>query len=103
MKIYKIAGKLIPLYRGENAYNKGGNYYSIDKEWARQFTQSGQYSEIKTINFPYDAIYIQDPLPHATDETEFDNALNYARKHGYRAFMLDEGVGEANSVFIFGK
>ena len=48
MNWYKKASKEITLYRGEHSTNKNGHYYSLDKEFARQFTQSGQDKEIIT-------------------------------------------------------
>src|ERR1700722_9626996 len=35
------------LHRGESSNNKGGNFWTHDKEFARNFTQSGQDHEIK--------------------------------------------------------
>lgn len=100
MKIYRIAG-LIKLYRGINISNKKYNsYYSTDKEWARQFTQSGRDSEIVTINFNSDDIYVKEPLPHATSDIEFDEAMEEAKEKGLKAFMLDEGIGEPRSVYV---
>lgn len=99
MKIYRIA-KLITLYRGNNAYNKGGRYYTTDKEWARQFTQSGRDSEIVSIHYNPDNIYAKIPMPHATSEKEFDEAMKEAIEKGFKAFMLDEGMGQPHSVYI---
>lgn len=105
MKIYKISSilktaKVIKLYRGESSYNKGGKFYTTDREWARQFTQSGLESEIKTIKFPDEYIYKSNPLPEATNEEQFDNAMEEARKNGFRAMWVNEGIGEPNSVYF---
>jgi len=37
MNWYKLA-QLIPIYRGEYSGNKNGNFYSFNKEFAKQFT-----------------------------------------------------------------
>ncbi len=104
MKIFRIAQGFITLYRGENTTNRGGSnigkYYSTDKEWAKQFTQTGQVNEVKSIQIPKSSIYIKDPLPLATEEQEFDECWAYAKQNGYKAFMVNEGVGEPNSVFV---
>ena len=78
MKIYKIS-KLITIYRGEHSGNKNGYYYSIDKEFARQFTQSGLDKEILVrkidTNSIYDSRTENKPLPSANNEKEFDEAI----------------------------
>ena len=99
ISMYKIAS-LIKLYRGNNAYNKGGRYYSLSKEWARQFTQSGRDSEIVMIHYNSDKIYVKNPLPQAVSEKEFDEAMEEAKEKGFKAFMLDEGINEPHSVYI---
>lgn len=43
----------ILIYRGESVHNKaggplGGKFFSTDREWARQFTQTGRDSEVIT-------------------------------------------------------
>lgn len=91
---------MITLYQGQNVHNNGSKYYTPEKEWARQFTQSGQDKEIKTITFPEDAIYKKNPLPFATSDKDFDTVLSEAKVKGFRAFWLDEGVGEPNSVYL---
>lgn len=98
-KMYKIA-KSIKLYRGESVYNKDGHYYTTDREWARQFTQSGLDREIKMISVPEDIIYRKDPLPSAVNESEFDIALAEAKENGFKAFWVNEGDGEPNSVYF---
>ena len=98
MKIFKIADNTITLYRGVNVSNKNGHYYSVDKEFARQFTQSGRDFEIITIKMNLSDIYIRDPLPLATDEDSFDQGMKEAKEKGFKAFMLDEGNGLPDSV-----
>lgn len=97
MKIYKMASK-ITLYRGENAYNKGGHFWTTDKEWARQFTHSGMDFEIKKRTYSTDWIYTPDPLPYGGDD--FSEAIEEAINKGYGAIWLSEGSGQPNSVFI---
>lgn len=99
MKIYRIS-KSIRLHRGESSYNKGGKYWTPSKEWARQFTQSGQDREIKSMMVPEEWIYVQEPLPYATNADELDLAEAKARELGFRAIKINEGEGEPYSVLF---
>lgn len=99
MNWYKTA-KSIVLYRGEASFNKGGKYWTTDKEWARQFTQSGLDSEVKSIRLPSEVIFRNDPLPSAVNADELDGVEQIAKKKGFRAFWVDEGHGEPSSVYI---
>jgi hypothetical protein len=101
MKIYHIAKSII-LYRGESVYNKGGNYWTTDKEWARNFTQSGLDKEIKVKSFPEELIYVADKLPSAVNESEIDNAILEAKKKGFKAIWVNEGAKQPNSVLMVG-
>jgi len=103
MKILKIASNLITLYRGISSHNRKGSYYSIDKEFARLFTQSGRDKEIETVRINDSDIYKKEPLPLATNENSFDEGLKEAIKLGFKAFMLDEGIGQPNSVYVIDK
>ena len=100
MKIYQIASRNIRLYQGQSVHNKGSKFYTTDKEWARQFTQSGLDSEIRTISFPSKSIYRANPLPQATNAEEMDVIEQEARSKGFKAFWVDEGIGEPNSVYM---
>jgi len=104
MNWYKKASKEITLYRGEHSTNKNGHYYSLDKEFARQFTQSGQDKEIITrkINpsLIYDARNEGKPLPDANNEQDFTSALIKAKELGFQGFRLTEGMNQPDSVYI---
>lgn len=91
------------LYRGEYAGNKGGNYYSPDHEFARQFTQSGQDKEIIKRFLDKDKIYEAPTLPFAGNETAMDAAIAEARKGGFKALRASEGQGQPPSVFVLDK
>lgn len=91
------------LYRGEYAGNKGGNYYSTDREFARQFTQSGQDKEIAKRFLPKDKIYEAPTLPFAGNEQAMDAAMEEARKQGFKALRVNEGQGQPPSVFVLDK
>ena len=93
----------LTLYRGVSTYNKNGNYYTTDKEWARQFTQSGRDQEIITTSIPKEKILKLNPLPQATNEEDFDKALETAKQKGYPAVWFDEGAREPNSIFVLNK
>lgn len=93
--------QFMKLYRGQNAYQQGGgHYWSTDREWARQFTQSGLDSEIKEKVVLERDIMVLNPLPHATDEAQISNAAKMAMNAGYKGFKVDEGKGQPNSVFM---
>lgn len=89
----------LTLYRGENVNNKGGKYYSPDKEFARQFTQSGKDSEIKSIKIKSSDVF--DSKAYAGDPDAVETAISEAKKHGKRAVRLCEGEGEPQSVYVF--
>lgn len=99
-----IEGRKLPIYRGVSTINRRGgtrgSYWTPDKDWARQFTQTGRDAEIKTMVIDIDRILRLDPLPHATSEEEFDGALDLAQQQGYAAVWFDEGPGEPDSVFV---
>ena len=99
MRMYRIA-KTIKLYRGEYPFNKGGRFYTPDKEWARQFTHSGVDAEIRMIKFPEEAIYRMNPLPEATNEEQMNNAIKETKGKGFKAFWVDEGISQPNSVYF---
>jgi hypothetical protein len=89
------------LYRGKSVYNKNGHYWSIDREWARQFTQSGLDSEIEARVVDGKTLLRLNPLPQATDEGSMDNAIKKGMMGGYKGIIVDEGMGQPNSVYLF--
>lgn len=102
MNWYKTAN-IITLYQGRSVHNKGSKYWTADKEWARQFTQSGLDSEIKSIKIDDKHIYMHNPLPQATNPDEIDKVIAIAEKQGFNAIAVDEGTNEPNSILIFGE
>jgi len=102
MKIFRIAQN-ITVYRGEGSYNKGGNYFTTDREWARQFTQSGRDFEIQSFLIPSEAIYTAFELPKAYDEASFDKGIFEAQENGFSSFWVDEGSGQPNSIYVIDK
>ena len=101
MNWYKKAQQ-IQLFRGEMVSGQKGNYYSPDKEWARQFTQSGRDNEIKSIAIDQSSIYKKNPLPKAYgyDDNDLGIAIQEAKQKGFRSLWVDEGQGQPNSVFM---
>ena len=99
MKIWKIA-QTISLYRGESQYNKGGKYWTTDKEWAMQFTLSGLSSHVKSMTFPSERIFKDIPLPSATNAEQLDATEVLAISQGFPAFWVDEGDGQPESVYM---
>lgn len=111
MKIIKLSSdfdsdasnaSMITLYRGMSVYNQNsrGKFFSPDKEWARQFTQSGRDEEIVEIQYPLGKIYRKSPLPRAVSEKEMDQGIGEAYWKGFKALWMDEGPGEPSSVYI---
>jgi hypothetical protein len=94
---------LLTLYRGESVHNRGGNFYSPDAEWARQFTQSGQSKEILQRQVPSNAVYEPPKSVYAGDPDAVDAAIAEARAAGKGAVRLSEGHGEPPSIFVFNK
>jgi len=92
--------KNVTLYRGKNNYSQREGYWSTDREYARQFTQSGLNSEILTVKIPKDKIYRQEPLPSSMDETQEDQAIANAKEKGFQALWVKEGSGEPDSVLV---
>ena len=95
--------KNIKVYRGVSAYNRSGNnWYTTDKEWARQFTQSGQDKEIiqKTINTSVIMKRENVPLPQATNPDDIDQAITDAKFGKFDAFWVDEGQNQPLSIYV---
>ncbi|KKM27728.1 hypothetical protein LCGC14_1571820, partial [marine sediment metagenome] len=88
------------LFRGTSPYSKGGLYFTPDKEFAIQFTFSGQESEIAEILINEDEIYRAPTLPFATEPDELDSAIAEARRQGFKAIWVDEGRRMPNSVMF---
>ncbi len=98
------APKDITLYRGVARHQTGKNYYSPDKEFARQFTQSGLDSEIKTIKISPNEIYRPKELPDATRLSDIDlSIIQEAKNKGYKGVWMDEGLGQPESVYMLSK
>lgn len=94
---------MIPIYQGRSSYNRGTRYWTTDREWARQFTQSGRDTEIKASKIDSDKIYKMDPLPSASSEADFDRAIALAKQNGFGAVWFDEGTREPNSIYVINR
>jgi len=96
----------LQLFRGEYSGNRGGGYYTSDREFARQFTQSGRDREIKVRWIRREDIY-DPPEPvlaaASTPEKErvWDAAIEEAHRQGFKAVRFEEGSGEPSSVYVF--
>jgi hypothetical protein len=91
------------LYRGEYSGNKGGRFFSPDKEFARQFTQSGQDHEIRTVSVNTADIYDPPTAVYAGDPDAVDVVVATARSKGFKAVWLSEGPREPRSVYVFNR
>ncbi len=95
---------ILKLYRGESVHNKkGGPYYTPDREWARQFTQSGQDHEIKSASVKGSDVYRPSEPVYAGDPDAIDRVVAEARSKGFKAVHLDEGAGQPGSIYVFNK
>jgi hypothetical protein len=93
----------LTIFRGEGGSSRrGGHYWSPDKGWAAQFTQSGRAEELLQAEIMAKDIYEPSPLPYAGDPEEVEAAVHQARKAGFKAVWLDEGAREPRSVYVFG-
>lgn len=91
---------LITIFQGRNIHNKGSKYFTTNKEWAQNFTQSGRENEIIVAKIDPKVIYTDTPLPEATNEKMLEKTIEVAKNQGYKAIWVDEGIREPHSVFI---
>ena len=98
------AGEWEALHRGEMSVKipgHGGRFYSSNKEFARQFTQSGQDHEIQTRYVRSSDIHSPQPEIFAGDPDAVDKAVSDAKAAGKKAVRLSEGMNQPHSVFVF--
>lgn len=95
-------GAFVTVYRGESIYNRNGNFWTESKEFARQFTQTGQAKEVLVRYIASIDIYIATHV-YAGNEEGVDAAIAQAKNDECKAVMLNEGRGEPNSIFVFDK
>jgi hypothetical protein len=88
------------IYRGINVGNRNGHYWSLDREYARQFTQSGLDKEIMSKEIGESSILVMNPLPSANSEEEMSMGIQKAIEGGYKGVMASEGKGQPNSIYI---
>ena len=97
----KMASSMMEVYRGEFSGNKDGKYWSTDREWAAQFTQTGRIEEVKSRKIKEQDIFSPDILPYAGDPNEIDEAVKEAKRKGFKYVRLNEGRNEPDSIYIF--
>ncbi len=100
LKSLLTEGKLVRIFQGRNVSNKGSKYWTTDKEWARNFTQSGLDHEIAQSKIDASKIYRQNPLPHATSDQEMDAAVTISKSKGFMAIWVDEGINQPPSIYF---
>ena len=93
------------LYRGESVYNRGGGFFTPERQFALQFTHSGRDSEIMVRYMCRRDIFDAGttPLPYAGNEAAFDSTLATAQAGGFKAMWLSEGHDQPPSVYVFDK
>lgn len=90
-------GKFEQIFKGEGgASKKGGPYWSPNEEWAAQFTQTGQLSELRRAWIRTSDIHDAGAgeRPYAGDPDAIAAAVGEARENGLKAIRLDEGTNE---------
>ena len=97
----KLASSMMEVYRGEFSGNKGGKYWSTNKEWAAQFTQTGRIEEVKSRKIREQDVFSSDTLPYAGDPKAIEEAVKKAKEKGFKYVRLDEGQNEPDSIYIF--
>ena len=93
----------LTVYRGENTANKGGNYWTGDPEFARQFTQSGLENEIKRSTLSAADVYTPPTPVFAGDAKGVDAAIGEARRLGKSVVRFSEGKGQPDSFYVVEK
>ena len=93
----------IVIHRGESVHNaKGGplkgKFYSTDREFARQFTQSGQDREILTRKIHKNDVMDKS---HIYAGEDIEPHLEEAKNKGYKAVRFNEGRNEPDSIYVF--
>ncbi len=94
----------LAIYRGEYSGNRGGNFFTPDREFARQFTQSGQDREVKVRYIDPDDVFHPPESFYAGDQDAVEEAVKMARMMGFKAVWLSEqkfGHGEPDSIYVF--
>ena len=99
MQIVEVT-KMLTVYRGEYSGNRGGRFWTTDKEFARQFTQSGQEKEI-LIRYIHPSDIKDCSHVYAGNPDAVDAEMEIAKEEGYKALLLNEGRGEPNSIWVF--
>lgn len=93
----------ITIYRGESVHNRKGGplkgkFYSVDREFARQFTQSGQEKEVLTKQIPTNRVK---DMSHIYAGDDIEPHLNQAKSEGFAAVRFNEGGNEPHSIYVF--
>lgn len=101
-KIRESISETLTIYQGRSVYNKNSKYFTTNKEWAQQFTQSGRENEITIAQIDPKVIYGDAPLPQATNEKMLEKTIEVAKAKNkdYKAIWVDEGIREPRSIFI---
>jgi len=104
------APKGMPIYRGQyRGTEPSGNFFSEDREFAKQFTRQGLDEEVIVRNIDPAAVYHPSKPVYAGDEAAVDAAIAEAKAKGLRAVRLSEARGSAPgekepaSIFVFDK
>lgn len=93
-------GSVVEVFRGVGGDSGEGRYYTQDREFAREFTLSGQDREIRRRYIPETDIYESDTLPFAGDVDAIDSAIAEAELQGKKAIKVSEGEGQSPSIFV---
>lgn len=100
--IFESEEESYTVHRGETSGNRkggpmGGKYYSTDKEFAKQFTQSGQDKEVITRKI--DKKHVLD-RSHIYAGSDIEPHLKDAKEKGYKAVKFNEGEDQPDSIYV---
>lgn len=92
----------ITIHRGESVHNRKGGpmkgkYYSTDKEYARNFTQSGQDHEIVTKRIHKGHVLDK---KHVFAGDDIEPHLKEAKEKGFKAVRFNEGKDQPDSIYV---
>jgi hypothetical protein len=100
---YEETNNLITIHRGESVHNRkggpmGGKFYSLDKEFAKQFTQSGRDEEVISKQIPS---HLVKDMSHIYAGDDIEPHIEQAKKEGFAAVRFNEGGKEPHSIYVF--
>ena len=86
----------LPIFRGQyRGTEPSGNFFSEDRDFAKQFTRQGLDQEVIARHIDPSAVYNPPKPVYAGDEAAVDEAIAEAKRQGLSAVRLSEAKGRA--------